>query len=100
MDLPLRADRPLGPLRLSRSVAEIRGIRVPDGVVVGRRQSGQDGIAFVIFAARPTRRRVLALAAGSATGFLASSIVSSRAGADDLIEAHGLPAFGDLAYPA
>ena len=72
----------------------------PDGVVVGRRQGGQDGIAFVIFAARPTRRRVLALAAGSAAGFLASSIGSSRAGADDLIESHGLSAFGDLAYPA
>jgi microcin C transport system substrate-binding protein len=66
-------------------------------VVVGRRQSGQDGIAFVIFA---TRRRALALAAGSAAGFLASSIGSSRAGADDLIESHGLSAFGDLAYPA
>jgi microcin C transport system substrate-binding protein len=69
-------------------------------VVVGRRQSGQDGIAFVIFAARPTRRRVLALAAGSATGFLALSSAPSRARADDLIEAHGLSAFGDLAYPA
>jgi microcin C transport system substrate-binding protein len=66
-------------------------------VVVGCRQSRQDGIAFVIFA---TRRRALALAAGSAAGFLASSIASSRAGADDLIESHGLSAFGDLAYPA
>ena len=47
-----------------------------------------------------TRRRALALAAGSAAGFLASSIASSRAGADDLIESHGLSAFGDLAYPA
>jgi microcin C transport system substrate-binding protein len=51
----------------------------------------------VIFA---SRRRALALAAGSAAGFLASSIRSSRAGADDLIESHGLSAFGDLAYPA
>jgi microcin C transport system substrate-binding protein len=66
-------------------------------VVVGRRQSGQDGIAFVIFA---TRRRVLALAAGSAAEFLASPINWSRARADDLIESHGLSAFGDLAYPA
>jgi microcin C transport system substrate-binding protein len=69
-------------------------------VVVGRRQGRQDGIAFVNFATRPTRRRVLALAAGSAAGFSASSIRPSRAGADDLIESHGLSAFGDLAYPA
>ena len=47
-----------------------------------------------------TRRRALALAAGSAAGFLASSIASSRAGADGLIESHGLSAFGDLAYRA
>jgi microcin C transport system substrate-binding protein len=66
-------------------------------VVVGRRQSSQDGIAFVIFA---TRRRALALAAGSAAGFLALPAASSRARADDLIESHGLSAFGDLAYPA
>src|SRR5580704_13325167 len=97
MDLPLRAHRPLVSLRLSRSVAEIRGIRVPDGVVVGRRQSRQDRIAFVIFA---TRRRALALAAGSAAGFLPLPVDWSRARADDLIEAHGLSAFGDLAYPA
>ena len=47
-----------------------------------------------------TRRRALALAAGSAAGFLALRAGSSRAGADDLIESHGLSAFGDLAYPA
>jgi microcin C transport system substrate-binding protein len=66
-------------------------------VVVGRRQSGQDGIAFVIFA---TRRRALALAAGSAAGFLTFPSASLRARADDLVESHGLSAFGDLAYPA
>jgi microcin C transport system substrate-binding protein len=65
-------------------------------VVVGRRQGRQDGIAFVIFA---TRRRALELAAGSAAGFLASPVDWSRARADDLIESHGLSAFGDLAYP-
>jgi microcin C transport system substrate-binding protein len=66
-------------------------------VVVGRRQSRQDGIAFVIFA---SRRRALALAAGSAAGFLVLPSAWSRARADDLIESHGLSAFGDLAYPA
>jgi microcin C transport system substrate-binding protein len=69
-------------------------------VVVGRRQGGQDGIAFVNFTTRPTRRRVLALAAGSAAGFSALPYPSSRVRADDLIESHGLSAFGDLAYPA
>jgi microcin C transport system substrate-binding protein len=66
-------------------------------VVVGRRQSRQDGIAFVIFA---SRRRALALAAGSAAGFLVLPPAWSRARADDSIESHGLSAFGDLAYPA
>ena len=47
-----------------------------------------------------TRRRALALAAGSAAGFLAFPSASLRARADDLIESHGLSAFGDLAYPA
>src|SRR6202043_1190578 len=35
-----------------------------------------------------------------AAGCLVSSIGSSRAGVDDLVESHGLSAFGDLAYPA
>jgi len=63
--------------------------------VVGRRQSGEDGIAFVIVA---TRRGVLALTAGAAAGLL--PVGSPRARADDVIESHGLSAFGDLAYPA
>jgi microcin C transport system substrate-binding protein len=64
-------------------------------VVVGRRQGGKDGIAFVIVA---TRRGVLALTAGAAAGLL--PVGSPRARADDFIESHGLSAFGDLAYPA
>ena len=98
MDLRQSAQRPLGPLRPARSAAEIRRRRVSRPVVVGRRQSGQDGNAFVIFATRPTRRRVLALAAGAADACDAAH--RSRASADDTIEAHGLSAFGDLAYPA
>jgi microcin C transport system substrate-binding protein len=66
-------------------------------VVVGRRQGDEDGIALV---KRPTRRRVLALAAGATAGFAALRGGSAAAGADDTIEAHGLSAFGDLAYPA
>jgi microcin C transport system substrate-binding protein len=64
-------------------------------VVVGRGKSGEDGNQIVIAA---TRRRVLTLAAGAAAGFSASA--RRRARADDMIESHGLSAFGDLAYPA
>jgi microcin C transport system substrate-binding protein len=45
-----------------------------------------------------TRRRVLTLTAGVATA--ATLPFAKRAGAADGIEAHGLSAFGDLAYPA
>jgi microcin C transport system substrate-binding protein len=61
-------------------------------VVVGRRQGGEDGNQIVIAA---TRRRVLALAAGAAAGLSARR----AARAEDMIESHGLSAFGDLAYP-
>jgi microcin C transport system substrate-binding protein len=47
----------------------------------------------------PTRRRVLALAAGSATALTALRAGLHGARADDAIESHGLSAFGDLAYP-
>jgi microcin C transport system substrate-binding protein len=48
----------------------------------------------------PTRRRVLALAAGSATALTTLRAGWHGARADELIESHGLSAFGDLAYPA
>jgi microcin C transport system substrate-binding protein len=66
-------------------------------VVVGRRESGEDGNQIVIAA---TRRRVLALAAGAATGFSTLRGGGHAAHADDMIESHGMSAFGDLAYPA
>ena len=47
----------------------------------------------------PTRRRVLTLAGGVLAGLRAASGLSS-ARADEVIESHGLSAFGDLAYPA
>ena len=47
----------------------------------------------------PSRRRVLALAAGATAG-LAALRSRSLASPDDAIESHGLSAFGDLAYPA
>jgi microcin C transport system substrate-binding protein len=66
-------------------------------VVVGRRQSREGGNAIVT---RPTRRRVLALAAGAAAGTSGLRAGSFCARADQAIESHGLSAFGDLAYPA
>src|SRR5579864_5936184 len=97
MDLRQSAQRPLGPLQPPRAAAEIRRLGISGFVVVGRRQGGQDGIAFVIVA---TRRGVLALTAGAAAGLSTLPMGSSRARADELIESHGLSAFGDLAYPA
>ena len=47
-----------------------------------------------------TRRRVLALAAGTATALATLRAGLRDAGADDAIESHGMSAFGDLAYPA
>ncbi len=45
-----------------------------------------------------TRRRVLKVTAGALAGAAASR--ADIAAADDMIESHGLSAFGDLAYPA
>jgi microcin C transport system substrate-binding protein len=66
-------------------------------MVVGRRQSREDRKAIM---KHPTRRRVLVLAAGSAAGITALRAGLPRARADDMIESHGISAFGDLAYPA
>jgi microcin C transport system substrate-binding protein len=49
---------------------------------------------------RPTRRRVLELAAGALVGLDAAHGAVLPARADDLIESHGLSAFGDLGYAA
>jgi microcin C transport system substrate-binding protein len=68
-------------------------------VVVGRGESGEDGYQIVIAA---TRRRVLALAAGAAAGLSASArrVAHAQTARENMIESHGLSAFGDLAYPA
>ena len=47
---------------------------------------------------RPTRRRILTIAAGALPGAVALR-AGMAASADDAIEAHGLSSFGDLAYP-
>src|SRR5580698_2118525 len=49
---------------------------------------------------RPTRRGALKIAAGALSGFGAIRAGLSPARADDVIESHGLSAFGDLGYPA
>jgi microcin C transport system substrate-binding protein len=46
-----------------------------------------------------TRRRVLRFAAGALPGFQTAAVGLSTARADDMIESHGLSAYGDLAYP-
>ena len=70
----------------------------PDRVVVGRRQGRQDGIAFVILPPAGARWR---LPPARRRDFWRHPIGLRRAPrADDLIESHGLSAFGDLAYPA
>jgi microcin C transport system substrate-binding protein len=48
---------------------------------------------------RPTRRRILAIAAGALPGAAALRAGIATVSADDAIEAHGLSSFGDLAYP-
>src|SRR5262245_45420154 len=91
MDLRQVAHRALGPLRASGRTAEIRRLRVPDHLVVRRRQSLESN-ALVN---HPTRRDVLIIGAGAA----ASSAIGFRADAQDA-ERHGISAFGDLKYPA
>ncbi len=49
---------------------------------------------------RSTRRRILKLAAGAASGAAMLRAGIKRGRADDAIESHGLSVFGDLAYPA
>src|SRR5579884_1688420 len=95
MDLRQGALCALGPLQPARPAAEIRRRRLSDGMVVGRREGGEDRIAVVM---RPTRRRVVALTAGSVTALLKPR--ARRARAEDFVESHGLSAFGDLGYPA
>jgi microcin C transport system substrate-binding protein len=89
MDVRQVALGALGPLRPSRPAAEIRHIRLSDGVVVGRRPCRQGGLALVI-------RRRDALVLGAA--FAASPALPAWASQER--EAHGISAFGDLKYPA
>jgi microcin C transport system substrate-binding protein len=48
---------------------------------------------------RLSRRHLLAVGAGAAGGAVLDRRVLAAAGAADMIESHGLSAFGDLAYP-
>ena len=87
--------RALGSLRPSRSAAEIRRRGVPDGVVVGRREGGEDRDAPVNSCIRDvTRRDALVLGAGAVTA------VGAALAAQAEPERHGMSAFGDLKYPA
>ena len=97
--------RALGPFRPSRSAAEIRHIGVPDRVVVGRRESGEDRKPAVI-SGLPTARR----AAPGAIGCRTRQPLPPMPGACGYVagahcrptksRSHGISAFGDLEYPA
>src|SRR3954468_6700995 len=87
--------RPLGSVQPCRSAAEIRFVRVPNGMVVGSGQGHQGGIALVT---GPSRRNVFRLGAG----VIASSVVGPTGWAQPVEdpERHGISSFADLKSPA
>ena len=99
MDLWQGADGALGPVLPSRQAARIRRVGVPDRVVVGCGQGGEDREPPVTRDGDGlTRRKVLVLSAGAIT---ATAIACARpdAAAADEDEVHGMSGFGDLKYP-
>ena len=81
----------------ARSAAEIRLLRLSDGVVVGPGQGGEGGIALVIAL---SRRRLLGIGAGAvASGAIGFDAQGQPAEPTDA-ERHGMSSFGDLKYPA
>src|SRR6188768_3179138 len=97
MDLRQSAHGALGPVRAAGSAAEIRPVGIPDRVVVGRGQGGQDRVAFV---STTSRRNVLKAAAGAAAGLAITRVLPPDIAAAQDAERHGISAFGDLKYPA
>src|SRR4051812_29246358 len=98
--------RALGSLRPPARAAEIRTVRLPRDLVVGRRKSREDGRAILKRPSRMAqldRRHVLGLGAGLGIGAMASRIgpAAAQNGATGAgPAAHGISAFGDLKYPA
>src|SRR6185437_13458070 len=90
VELRQGTQRPLGPVRPSRDIAEIRHVGLPDHLVVGRAKGRQGAAAIVI-----TRRQALILPAGA---IAAAKFISPTRAQD--AERHGMSAFGDLKYPA
>src|SRR5262245_43693739 len=86
--------RPLGPVRSACQVAGIWGLGVPDGVVVGCREGGQDRRP-VVSRPRVSRRDTLALGAGAV-----ATLVIRPGLAQGEVEHHGMSGFGELKYPA
>src|SRR5262245_5845413 len=97
MDLRKITHRTLGSFLASRSAAEICRIRVPDRVVVGRREGHKDRIALVT---RTSRRNVLKAAAGAAASLALARAINPGFVQAQEAERHGMSAFGDLKYPA
>jgi microcin C transport system substrate-binding protein len=69
-------------------------------VVVGCRQGGEDIRAVIAITRRISRRDLLVAGAGAAAAGGINHRLLAEAGPADMIESHGLSAFGDLAYPA
>jgi microcin C transport system substrate-binding protein len=68
-------------------------------VVVGCRKGGKDSRAVTEITRKPSRRGVLVIGVGAAASAALNRRVAAEAGAAEMIESHGLSAFGDLAYP-
>ena len=97
MDLRQGSQRPLGSFRPSRSAAEIRLLRIPDGVVVGSGQGREGGIALVTGL---SRRNDSVIGAGAvASGAVGLKRWAQAQPVEDA-ERHGMSSFGDLKYPA
>src|SRR5215216_6754099 len=100
MDLRQGSERPLGSVRSSQSVAEVWLLGVPDGVVVGRRQGEQGGIALVNGLSRRNLLGVGASAVVSGTMGWPVRAQPQPAQPTEDVERHGMSSFGDLKYPA
>jgi microcin C transport system substrate-binding protein len=66
-------------------------------VVVGCCEGGEDVRAVIAITRRLSRRRLLLTGAAAASGALHQRVIAAAAA--EMIESHGLSAFGDLAYP-
>src|SRR5262249_45611180 len=103
MDLWQTANRPLESLWTPRKYAQVRRLRFPHHLVVGRGKSRQARTPFVagmMPEQRISRRGALIAGAGAFSALVGLPRATAAAGALEEIERHGLSVFGDLKYPA